>query len=323
MNNASAGNGPFPTGIIADDASSIESDMALASQMLLFAKVADCMSFTVAATQLNCSKSAVSKSVAALEEHLGVKVLVRSSRAMRLTEAGEAFLEHCKSMRESTLRARDAAIACQSAPIGRLRIAAPVTFGMLYVQPVVSRILLQYPGLQAELQLTDRSIDVRRDLVDMVIVISKQLPSDVVAREILRVRWVLCAAPAYLAAHGAPSNPKLLASHPMLFVGSDPPASIQMSKDEETIDLNLPCRMLSNNSVAVVRSAEAGVGIALLPTYAAARSLQAGRLVAVLPDWCGRESCVHAQYLAGRHIVPKVRVFIDALVDALKGLPPC
>lgn len=313
-------NRSFSTGINGKVESNAESEMTLASQMLLFAKVAECMSFTAAANQLNCSKSFVSKSVTALEEGLGVNVLVRSSRSMRLTEAGQAFLEHCICVQESTRRARDAAISSQSTPVGKLCIAAPVTFGTLYVQPVVSDLLLRYPLLQAELHLTDRWVDVRRESIDVAIAISHQLPSDVVAREIVRLRWVLCAAPSYLAAHGIPQKPQMLDTHQMLFVGSESTTGLQIFCGDDTFDLNLPCRMWSNNSVAVARAAEAGLGIALLPTYAAAIPLQAGTLVTVLPEWRARESCVYAQYLAGRHMVPKVRALIDALLDSMPSL---
>lgn len=302
-------------GINAGDESNAQSDMALAPQMLLFAQVATCMSFTAAAIQLNCSKSAVSKSVAALEARLGVKMLVRSSRVLRLTEAGKAFLEHCECVRASIRDAHDGATACQSLPVGKLRVSAPVTFGTRYVQPVVSELLRRHPRMQAELQLSDRWVDVRREPVDVAISISQHLPGDVVAREIAQVRWVLCAAPSYLDANGMPESPHMLRSHQMLFVSSEGLSSVQMSKGNETFDLALPSRLRSNNSAAVVQSAETGLGIALLPAYAAVRSLRSAQLVAVLPAWHIRESSVYAQYLAGRHMVPKVRALLDALLE--------
>jgi len=131
---------------------------------------------------------------------------------------------------------------------------------------------------------------------------------------------VLCASPAYLAEHGVPPRPQALSSHHLLIVGSENQPAIQISSEDETHELRTCCRMRSNNSVAVARAAEAGLGIALLPSYVAAPALNAGRLVPVLPGWRARESSVYAQYLAGRHIVPKVRAFIDALAEAAPTL---
>lgn len=309
------GNGSFPVKNNVSASDVVNPEVMLASRMVLFAKVVECMSFTAASLQLNCSKSAVSKGVASLEKHLGVKLLVRSTRSIRLTEAGIIFFAQCRRVLEAIKEAKDFTDSSQSTPTGTLRVAAPTTFGTLYVQPIVASMLLEYDALAADLLLSDRWIDVRREPVDVVISISRQIPSDIVAREIAQVRWVLCASPRYLARKGVPTSPAELVNHDLLKVGDD--QLLELSSEGVHRSMSVNFKMRANNSVALAGAVAAGVGIALLPTYVVAGQIADGTLQHILPDWKGQESSVFAQFLGGRHMLPKIRVFIDHLIETM------
>ncbi|MCW7538191.1 LysR family transcriptional regulator [Aquabacterium sp. A7-Y] len=289
----------------------------MALLMVIFARVAEYGSFTRAAERLSLSKAAVSKEIQFLEANLGVKLLFRTTRSVRLTEAGQAFYESCVKLLEITAAGTNAAAAFQLTPRGLLRVVAPVTFGSLYVYPVVDAIMRDHPELKVDLHLNEQAGDLKYDAADVHIAILDAPPEEYVARSIAKMHWVLCATPAYLGRQGWPMTPADLEQHEcLIFRGQGTTVRVPISRAGEAGELLLRGKLRTNNSMAILRGTEDSLGVGLLPSYVAEAAVAEGRLVQLLPQWTIREKEVFALHASGRSLQPKVRLFMERLMSA-------
>lgn len=281
----------------------------------IYAKVAETENFSKAARTLGLSKSAVSKHVSALEDHLGARLLYRTTRQVSLTAEGQAYLERTRRILEDLDEADRAVSSLKAEPKGTLRVNCALSFGVLHVAPALPDFLARHPDLVIDMEFTDRFIDPVEEGYDLAIRIGELDDSALVARRLATARIVLCAAPAYLERAGRPEAPQALAEHAcLLYRGRKGPYDWVLG-DGERVRVSGP--LILNNGEALKAAALAGLGIARLPSFVAAGDLEAGRLEEVLPGHRPPSIPIHAVYPPNRHLSAKVRLFIDYLAERL------
>ena len=297
-----------------------------------FVRVADARSFKIAAEQLGLSRSAVGKCLARLENQLGVRLLHRTTRRVRLTEEGAVFHAHCVRIL-ADLKDAEAAVASRSDhPRGRLRLDLPVSFGRIHVLPVLHRFMETWPEVVANVTFTDRYVDLIDEGVDLAVRIGGENDSRLVARTLAPHRLVTCAAPEYLDRHGRPETPADLSGHSCVAFTHAGRASDWRFKatphvkgDDVLVNVHvLPVqgRFCASNAEALRDAALSGYGIGQLATFLIGDDLRAGRLIPVLESYALPGGPIRVVYPTGRHLLPKVRRFIDLLVDAWQPHPP-
>ena len=291
--------------------------------MAVFARVVEAESFSGAARALGLSKSAVSKQISRLEDRLGLRLLNRTTRRLSLTEGGAAFYQGCQRVVAEAEAAEQAVTHLASAPRGRLRVNAPMSFGVRHVSPALPEFLARYPELAIDLALNDRVVDLVEEGFDVGVRIGRLTDSSLVARRLAPNRAVLSAAPGYLEARGMPRRPEELEGHACLIYSYQAMGEgwrLAGPEGERHFKISGPLRV--NNGAAILAAARGGLGVALLPGFICGEDLRAGRLVRVLPDWeAPPDSAVSAVYPAARHLSPKVRVFVDFLAERFGGKP--
>ena len=300
----------------------IDSDTQL-DAMALFARVVEAGGFSAAARELGLSKASVSKRIARLEDRLGVRLLNRTTRRLSLSEAGEAFYAGCRRMVSEAEAAEQAVTHLAAAPRGTLRVNAPMSFGQLHLAPALNAFLERYPELAVDLVLDDREANLVQDGFDVGVRIKPLQDSSLIARRLAPSRALICAAPAYLEAHGAPVRPEDLSRHPCLLYSyhSEPGVWVMRGPEGER-RVRVSGRLRANNGEALLKAAVDGFGVTLMPTFIIGEALRQGRLQPVLRDWAaGSPVAVHAIYPASRNLSPKVRVFVDFLGERFAPEP--
>lgn len=286
--------------------------------LLVFARVLDCGGISQAAAELELSRSAVSRRLAELEARLGVRLLARSTRRLAATEAGDALLQHCRRIIEEARAASDAVGGAGGAK-GLLRVSLPPTLGKLLILPRLGGFLERHPEIALQVLVTDLPFAEITRKVDIAVRIVQGAPEGFVSRSLCPVAWVLVAAPDYLAARGMPATPADLAGHDALLFGAlTHPASWSFGEER----IRVRGRVRANNLEALGLLAEQGLGLALLPDYAAAPALAAGRLVALLPGMAASlegAGEVHAVYAPPAASAPRLRAFLAFLQECLSG----
>jgi DNA-binding transcriptional LysR family regulator len=290
-----------------------------AAGMLVFAEVVATRSFTEAARRLGLSKASVSREIARLERRLGAQLLRRTTRSMSLTEVGEVFYAGCQRVAEEAEHAERSVGALQAEPRGEIRLAASVSLGQLHIAPRLPAFLARYPKVRLRVELTDRMVDLVAEKYDVAIRISGRLnDATLVQRRICPIRFVVCAAPRYLAEHGAPRTPKELERHNCLGVGASPWRQLLARGRALRLDGDLNI----DNGDALRRVAVLGHGIVCLPTYLIGDDLRAGRLVRILPEQLTLEGAAFAVHPQNRNPSPKVRALVAYLAEAFGPEPP-
>lgn len=283
----------------------------------VFKRVAELHGFSAAARDLELSNAAVSKNVNELEAYLGARLLTRTTRRVSLTEAGEIYYDYCVRVLRELEDADAAVMHMNQAPRGLLRVSAPMSLGLVKLSPRIPRFLSRYPEVKLELDLDDNVVDLIDKGYDIAIRGRSALPdSSLVSRRLGPVRRVLCATPTYLYRHGVPRRPRDLGQHRCLVFTLSPSPDVwefQRGETAESVRVDGPYR--SNNSLSILDAALADLGIARLPKNYVEHLLQEGRLVSVLDDWQVEQQSLFAIYPSARHVSPKLRVFIDFLVD--------
>lgn len=280
-----------------------------------FAAVAETGSFTAAAARFGCARALVSKRVAALERALGARLLARTTRRVGLTAEGAALLPRAKRILADYRDAVDDVAQRRGEPSGRLRLSAPMSFATRHLGPLLAAFAEQFPALQLEVVLGDQFVDLVRDGFDLALRIGNLPDSSLIARQLAPVRIVACAAPSYLARRGAPREPADLVHHRCLHYGylaTGQRWHLECAGRRESVAVGDD--LVANNGDLLAAAAEAGAGIALLPTFIVGDALRAGRLVRVLDGWETPRFALYAVWPGGR---PPVRV--RALVDFLLG----
>lgn len=276
-----------------------------------FISVAEHESFAEAGRQLSLSPSTVSRTIAALEANLGVQLLRRTTRSVRLTDEGALFLEHCRTGISEIDQAFDIVQGRLSAPTGLLTVTAPVTFGRRHIQPVVVDLLRLYPDLRIRLLLMDRVVNLVQEGIDVAVRIADLPDSSLHMLRIGEVRRVFSASPAYLATHGRPGSVSELGRHDVIWVEDEAGPHRGWGLDEIR-RINRSARLSVNNVEAAVSAAVSGLGVIRTLSYQVADELTVGRLEALLPDETSPTLPVSLLFQGGRKNHPNVRAFIKA-----------
>lgn len=286
-------------------------------QLTSFLAVANVGSFVGAADSLDLSKAAVSRHVADLEAQLGVRLLHRTTRRLSLTEDGQRFHARATELMASAGELEAEMSSSSGQAIGRLRINAPFTFGNLHLAPLWARFIEQNPGVSLDVTLSDRLVDLVDEGYDLAVRISTLANSQLVSRRLATTRIVLCAAPAYLAAHGTPTHPHELARHQVVsyayWTGGD---DWTFTGPEGEVHVRVLPRINTNSGDTCRIAALHGQGIVLQPDFLVGEDLRRGDLVELMPGYHSIELGVHAVYASRKYLPMKTRRLIDFLAEA-------
>ncbi|CAM2155083.1 LysR family transcriptional regulator [Pararobbsia alpina] len=289
----------------------------------VFVTVVNRGGFARAAEALETSPANVTRYVNELEAHLGTRLLNRTSRKLSLTEGGETLYARCKTILEDVTEVEGLVSTTSIEPRGRLRINAPVSFGIMHLAPLWPLFMERYPDVELEVALADRVVDIVEEGFDLAIRISRSGPVDYAARKLATSKNIVCASPAYLDRWGHPEQPNDLLKHRCIGYTYSATANIWQLTDSDgkphPVEVN--CHMFSNNGDTARAAALAGQGVIWQPTFLIGDDLRAGRLVHVLPDYRLPDIDVLAVYPSRRHLSAKVRAMINFLVEAFEGVP--
>jgi len=290
------------------------------NSMAIFIAVAEEEGFAGAARLLNISPPAVTRAVAALEEHLGVKLFNRTTRFVRLTEAGQRYFEDARRIIAAADEADEAATGINAEPKGHLVVTAPVLFGRLYVMPGISDYLQRYKDTEVTALFLDRIVNLLEEGVDVGIRIGELPDSSYKALRAGQVRRVLCASPAYLAEHGIPSKPEDLIKHQLIVAGAISPTvdwRFEDSGSNLTIRIKPRLRVTSNDSA--IEAAVMGLGITRILSYQIATQLASGEIQIILNEFEPKPMPINIIHREGRYASAKIRSFVDIIATRLRG----
>jgi len=290
--------------------------------MRMFVRVAELGSFSAVAQQLGVARSVVTRQVAALEAHLGTKLMARSTRRLSLTSAGTAYLEKCRVILNLVDSAETDVAEERAVARGNIRIGLPLSFGLKRLAPLLLEFAERHPEVSLEMDYTDRRVDLVEEGFDLSIRITARLgPADVV-RKLGSCQLVTVASPAYLARHGRPRRPADLAGHECLaYTGDANPNAWSYGTGDRVESVYVRSRFNANNGDVLAEAAAQGLGIALQPDFIAAPYLQDGRLEQILGEFAPPELGVYALLPGTRHMPYRVRVLIDFLSERLRAAP--
>lgn len=280
--------------------------------MHVFVTVAELRGFAPAARKLHLSPSAVTRTIAALEEHLGARLLQRTTRQVTLTDVGTRYLERARRILADVEEADGSAREERTRPSGRLVVSAPVGFGRLHVGAVMSAYLKRYGEVSAELRLSDHLVNLVEDAVDAAVRIGHLADSSLVARQVGEMRRIVVASPDYLKRHGEPRTPEALLQHQTIQFGDV--TNWRFVRDARDVEVSPSPRFISNSADAVLQYAEQGGGLTRVLAYQAADGLKRGRLKIVLAKFEQPALPIHIVYPTSRLLSAKVRAFVDLVV---------
>lgn len=290
--------------------------------MAIFAKVVELRSFAAAAGELALSKATVSKAVTRLEERLGARLFNRTSRRLALTEAGRGLADRAARLLADGEAAESEALAQAAAPRGLVRLAAPMSFGLKVVAPLLPAFLERYPDISVDLHLSDAMVDLIGDGFDLGVRIASLPDSSLVARRLCAMPRHIVAAPSYLARHGRPTHPMHLARHRCFgYAYLSTPGTWQFvnkAGEQATVRVSGPLRV--NNGDAVLPALLAGLGIASLPEFLVAEAIAAKQVEVILKGWKQTEGAVHLVMPPGGPRPARVEVLIAYLAEHLGRL---
>lgn len=281
--------------------------------------------FAKAADALNTSPANVTRYVAELEAYLGTRLLNRTSRRLSLTETGQALFDRGRGILDEVAELEALAGATTVNPRGRLRINAPVSFGIRHLAPLWPRFMARHPDVMLDISLIDRVVDIVEEGYDMAIRISRAGAQSHVARRLALSRNIVCASPTYLARHGHPESPADLAANHrcILYTHAQTPDEWPLTgPDGKEEVIRVREAMLTNNGDTARLAALDGMGIIRQPTFLIGEDLRAGRLLPLLPGYRLPDIDILAIYPSRRHLSAKVRVMVDFLAESFRGTPP-
>ncbi len=288
--------------------------------MAVFVAVAEEESFAAAGRRLRMSPPAVTRAVAFLEERLGVRLLTRTTRLVRTTDAGARYLEDARRILLEAEEADEAAAGINATPRGHLAVTAPMLFGKLYVMPVITAYQRTFRETTVSALFVDRVVNLLDEGLDIGIRIGQLPDSSLRAIRVGQVRRVICASAAYLKKHGAPKTPADLAGHQIIAATAISAGSEwTFARGKQKIGIKLSPRILVNTNDGALEAAKSGFGLTQLISYQVANELAAGTLKSVLTDFEEASLPVHVIHREGRHGSAKVRSFVDLAVDRLRA----
>lgn len=289
--------------------------------MRCFVEVVDSGGFSRAARLLGISKSMVSRRIARIEADLGARLLDRTTRGISPTEAGLEFKARVERILTEFDEAREAVAEQGGGVIGRLRLSAPLSFGVRHVAPVLARMAIRHPRLELDVSYSDRIADLIGERFDAAIRIGTLRDSSLIARRIAPVRSVVVASPDYLARNGRPHTPSDLSAHEcLIYTGSIEPVW-KFRTGKRTISFRPTGRLRSDNGDVMIRWAMEGLGIAYGPSFLVADGIESGALEPLLVDYTIADEGIHVLRPPGAYVPSKVRVLTDILVERFGGLP--
>jgi DNA-binding transcriptional LysR family regulator len=279
-----------------------------------FVAVAECGQFTAAAERLSLSSSQVSRQIARLEERLQTRLFYRSTRRVALTEAGQTFLQHCQRLQDAREEALRAVGDLGSEPKGLLRMTCAVAYGERFIVPLMTDFMVQHPQLRVDIELSNRTLDLLGDGLDLAIRLGRLQDSRLVAVRLAPRQMYLCGAPSYLQRYGRPHSLSELSQHNCL-IGSSDLWSFQASDRDVSVRVHGNWRC--NSGQAVLEATLRGIGLCQLPDYYVLEYLRSGALVSLLDNQQPPDTAVWAIYPQQRHLSPKVRQLVDFLKKGL------
>jgi DNA-binding transcriptional LysR family regulator len=290
--------------------------------MRAFVAVADAGGFAAAARLLGLSPPAVTRAIAAIEERVGTRLLQRTTRVVRLTEAGTHYLADCKRILAEIDEAEASAAGSHGEPAGQLAVTAPVMFGRLFVAPLVFDFQARHPRVTARLLLVDRVVDLIEEGLHVAVRIANLADSSLSAARVGWLRRVVCASPGFLAAHGVPARPgDLEGQDSIAFGGSATPPGWTFPVAGRAETVGVAHRLAVNTADVAVAAAVAGRGFTRVLSYQSAAEVAAGRLVIVLEDFEPPPIPIHIVHPEGRRASARVRAFVDYAVERLRAEP--
>lgn len=288
--------------------------------MAVFVRVAELGSFAAAATQMGAARSVVTRQIAALEEHLGAKLMVRSTRRLMLTAEGAAYLDKCRSILEMVEAAEAGVMEDRLTPRGRLRLSLPLSYSLKFLVPELIAFSRRYPDIAMALDFTDRKVNLIEEGFDLSIRITASLASGDIVRKLGTAKLLTIASPDYLKRAGRPRHPKELVRHACLGyspVGASPRPWVY-SIDGTAELFHLPFHMHANNGEALAQAAAQGLGITVQPDFIAAEYLQSNRVEEILKKFSPPLLGIYAVLPTNRYLPHRVRLLIDWLSQGMR-----
>jgi len=285
-----------------------------------FVTVVDEGSFSNAALKLGVSKSHVSKQISRLERRLRVQLLRRSTRKLSLTDVGKAYYERCARIVDDIREAESLILEADGVPQGILNLSLPNTFGERFIVPIISDFILKYRRLKVNTIISTRNADLIDEGLDLAIRIGDIPDSRLVARKLCETQWIVCGSPDYLTTYGVPKHPNDLQNHLCLvfsLYGISDDITWTLRAQNKSEKFHVQGIFCSNDGNALLSAVRKGVGLVYLPEIFVADDLASGTLSRVLNDWA-LPTCISAIYPYSRHLSPKVRTFIDFLLERLE-----
>lgn len=295
------------------------------SELAFFSTLASSSGLGAAARSLGITAPAVSKRLAQMESRLGVPLIIRTTRSMRLTPEGEIYLDHARRILAEIDEMEQLLVGSQTAPKGMLRVNASPGFGRSHIAPLISRFILQHPDMQIQLQLSVDPPAYSSDAFDVCIRFGEPPDGRIIARRLAANRRMLCASPVYLARHGAPATPKDLEKHSCISIeqGEEAYGAWRLGTEHEGETrvevVRVQAALSTNDGEVAVSWALNGHGILMRAEWDIARYLNSGRLVQVLPDYQTPGADIYATYLQKHQLSARVRIFVDFLAQSYQG----
>lgn len=290
--------------------------------MRVFTAVVDAGSFARAADKLDLSRGMTSRYVAQIESHLGVRLLNRTTRRQSLTEAGQDYYQRATQVLALAEEAEQSAAQGSAEPRGTLRVNAPVAFGTRHLGPAIGAWLRRHPLVKADLTLNDRFVDLVEEGFDVAVRIARRIDPGLVARPITRARLLVCAAPAYLKERGTPKSPADLARHNCLtYAYGGHQGEWRFTRRGRDQVVKVSGNMHGNNGDILCSAAAEGLGVIVQPSFLVYELLREKKLARILEGWETDEATIHAVYPSRQFLTPKVRSFIDFLVERFGDRP--
>ena len=285
----------------------------------VFIAVVDCQGLAGAARKLHMSPPAVTRAINDLETHLGLRLLMRTTRSVRVTDAGERYVQDCRRILAEMLEADESVTGMHSSPRGRLTVTAPMLFGSLFVTPIVTEYLSRYPDVSASCLFLDRVVNLLDEGVDVAVRIGELPDSRMQATRVGQVRRVICASPDYLARQGTPMEPDDLHAHTIISASSvTPNPEWKLMVKGELRSIRLQARMITTTNDSAVNAAAGGFGMTRLLSYQVAEHLQSGKLETVLSDFEPAALPIYVVHREGRQAPQRVRAFLDMTIERLR-----
>lgn len=291
--------------------------------MNAFVRVVEAGSISAAADRMDVAKSVVSRRLKELEEHLGVELFHRTTRQMNLTDSGRAFYQQSVRILADFLEAEHATSQFHGALKGNLKVALPLSFGLMHLGPAINEFLQTHPEITFDLDFNDRQVDILTEGFDLAIRIASLPDSSLIARRLTPIQAIMCASPFYLERMGTPQSPKELINHQCLVYSliSNYENWSLYDTEGQLIKTKIAAYLKASNGEFLRDAAVDGLGIILLPTFIVYKEIERGALVPLLTQYKSSPLAAYAIYPQTRHLSQRVRAFVDFLVKRFEGLP--